>query len=751
MPSGQISNTKIVLPKKDPAFIKVPAFGTKELFLGLDGELYTKDASNNIRTVSVTNTTFSTLGNIPASTNIIVTSGHSSIGVGAGTYISDSLATAELAATHPRFCKLSGDGRYFRLLPGTEGIAIEQAGGVGADTAAAAKLIDNRAAINAAVAYGIAIGCKTILLSKPHYAWWQDEKNDPQVSIHTDKSGLGIIIYGGHVEFRSTCTRTDLWRMAPGGADPAVWANWPLTDGGTDHWRGGGIFLQGENTYSGSQTVADEELSGVTLNGVWLQGGLLQSAGGPVNLSTGVGWDTTDKGIWCQNDRWVGDIRIINGGVIGFRGEIVYTGGNPERTLFVRNGTFGETAGQCINPNGYNIDIDGMYGFNANLPFEGWAGPNGRLINAYFTNCGSGPLAGGKFAAGTYSTYYAPSRVNSAVPPYFHIDVTFHNCGTVWLGSWARGRVELIDSRLAFDVASVFKDGLADVHLSEVIVVTDQETEAGLDFVGGNGTSSLSQGLYDVFIDKVRFVQSEDAIAAARLPGTPISWYNSIGPKVFIGDVSGYISTAPTNAAAAANYVPSFLDYHVQQASGTVTQNVQTTPAIPSYTGPRLLMTTTGTEVYNITLPTSNVNSGQILDLECSGPGIVAINGNPSSGSGFRNNNRSVYLPQNYRCRLKFDGWFWTLVEGGVLQLTGSATYNAPSIAAGSSTTTTVTVTGAALGDKVTAISLGVDILGLVCTGYVSATDTVTVVLFNPTVAAIDIASTTLRVEVSRK
>lgn len=76
MPSGQISNTKIVLPKKDPAFIKVPAFGTKELFIGLDGELYTKDASNNIRTVSVTNTTFSTLGNIPASTNIIVTSGY---------------------------------------------------------------------------------------------------------------------------------------------------------------------------------------------------------------------------------------------------------------------------------------------------------------------------------------------------------------------------------------------------------------------------------------------------------------------------------------------------------------------------------------------------------------------------------------------------------------------------------------------------------------------------------------------------
>ena len=46
--------SKIVLPKNDPAFINVPAFGTKELFLGLDGELYTKDAS--ISTVSATDT-----------------------------------------------------------------------------------------------------------------------------------------------------------------------------------------------------------------------------------------------------------------------------------------------------------------------------------------------------------------------------------------------------------------------------------------------------------------------------------------------------------------------------------------------------------------------------------------------------------------------------------------------------------------------------------------------------------------------
>lgn len=80
--------------------------------------------------------------------------------------------------------------------------------------------------------------------------------------------------------------------------------------------------------------------------------------------------------------------------------------------------------------------------------------------------------------------------------------------------------------------------------------------------------------------------------------------------------------------------------------------------------------------------------------------------------------------------------------------LTGSATYDAPSIAAAAETTTTVTVTGAALGDVVAGLSLGVSQAGLAVTGYVSAADTVTVVLKNGTGAPIDLASTTLRAQV---
>lgn len=77
--------------------------------------------------------------------------------------------------------------------------------------------------------------------------------------------------------------------------------------------------------------------------------------------------------------------------------------------------------------------------------------------------------------------------------------------------------------------------------------------------------------------------------------------------------------------------------------------------------------------------------------------------------------------------------------------LSGSKTHDFASIADGARATTTVTVTGAALGDFVVGVSLGVSAAGLNLFGYVSAADTVTVVAENKTGSAVDLASTTLR------
>ena len=72
-------------------------------------------------------------------------------------------------------------------------------------------------------------------------------------------------------------------------------------------------------------------------------------------------------------------------------------------------------------------------------------------------------------------------------------------------------------------------------------------------------------------------------------------------------------------------------------------------------------------------------------------------------------------------------------------------TWNPGEIATKSSSTTTVTVSGAALGDFVLC-SFSLALSGLMLNGYVSAANTVTVVLFNPTGASVDLASGTVKV-----
>lgn len=80
--------------------------------------------------------------------------------------------------------------------------------------------------------------------------------------------------------------------------------------------------------------------------------------------------------------------------------------------------------------------------------------------------------------------------------------------------------------------------------------------------------------------------------------------------------------------------------------------------------------------------------------------------------------------------------------------LVGSKTFDTPSLVDAAGTSTTVTVTGAVLGDFVKGVSLSVDLQGITVTGYVSAADTVTVRFQNESAGTLDLASATLRVVV---
>lgn len=116
--------------------------------------------------------------------------------------------------------------------------------------------------------------------------------------------------------------------------------------------------------------------------------------------------------------------------------------------------------------------------------------------------------------------------------------------------------------------------------------------------------------------------------------------------------------------------------------------------------------------------------------------------------------NQNAYLTNN---RHIFDSTSGFLMSRGVghfimfdeLGLNYTATYDPPSIAAGSSATTNVGVSGAALGDFVEA-SFSLDLQGLTLTASVTAANQVTVVLSNNTAGAIDLGSGTLRVRVQK-
>jgi len=79
-----------------------------------------------------------------------------------------------------------------------------------------------------------------------------------------------------------------------------------------------------------------------------------------------------------------------------------------------------------------------------------------------------------------------------------------------------------------------------------------------------------------------------------------------------------------------------------------------------------------------------------------------------------------------------------------------TATYDAPSLAAGGGATTTVTVTGARVGD-IAMFSMGVNQAGVVGFATVSADDTVSIRFQNESGGVVDLASTTIRVGVFKR
>ena len=84
------------------------------------------------------------------------------------------------------------------------------------------------------------------------------------------------------------------------------------------------------------------------------------------------------------------------------------------------------------------------------------------------------------------------------------------------------------------------------------------------------------------------------------------------------------------------------------------------------------------------------------------------------------------------------------IAQDQVIVQEGSATYDPANLVDGAGATTTVTVSGAVLGDMAFA-SFSLDLQGITMTAYVSVADTVSVRFQNETGGAVDLGSGTLR------
>ena len=142
-------------------------------------------------------------------------------------------------------------------------------------------------------------------------------------------------------------------------------------------------------------------------------------------------------------------------------------------------------------------------------------------------------------------------------------------------------------------------------------------------------------------------------------------------------------------------------------------------------------------ETYTISLATIG---GKLVTVRTTAAGSLINGVSGLVGVGFRGNWRSLVATWSPNQ----NGW---TISATPSLLYGSATYDPPSIAAGAETTTTVTVTGAALGDLARA-SFSID-SALKISARISSAGFATVTFRNDTVAAIDPPSGTLSVEVT--
>ncbi len=585
---------------------------------------------------------------IKIGTDIVTTTGHNEIGKGGASYVADALANAAFQAAHPRFVGKSSNSRYFRALPLNGVLTVEIGGAIGDDTA------NDQPAIQATVAYAEAIGCRSIVFTKPAYRLFCPIRtSDPDGTIGQHAyDGRPLVISSVMTLSSSSAGGTTLnFRNSAGNPRETGWqVVFSPSVAQNQLWRGGGLFLRCPS----SLPVAPAERPGISLIDITLNGGIPRGSyfEFPARLSDGDGWDVTDKGIEVEPDRFSGDIRLIRSAVKGFRGELIFQAGENNGELYTRSAVLAETNGDMFQSCGTNVDIDGLFVTRGYATFEGWAGRRGRIVNAVFEDCiSTGGMQGGRLNT-VSANRNAPLRFSDGLAPWLDIDAEFRNCGNVKLGSWTRGRLKLTDSSLLIDATDLYSEGLHDIDL-EVLSQVDQLSDIMAVALTGGATAG-SKTLTDVRL-RLTCSRSEEARRNDRMHTQPVSYSGSIGPNVLIEQSSGESKRYSAPTAAVSDFHPCFRGNSwtriVNDWSGTY-QDIAAAPLL-SVAGDTMAIFANGAGNFAFTLPTAGINDGHQLTL---------VNGSSSacctlaaSGAGAKLPARRVIAPGSM-IRLRFAG-----------------------------------------------------------------------------------------------
>ncbi|QQN72991.1 right-handed parallel beta-helix repeat-containing protein [Croceicoccus sp. YJ47] len=398
---------------------------------------------------------------IPDNTHRIETTGHSREGLGVASYLCDALCTPELLAAHPRFVFRSANGKIFRLVG--EMVTVEQGGALG-DKDCTGK-INDQPAIQATLDYAAAVHIADVVLTQRRYTLFNPVRHSPVETI-TARDGQPIVITS-NVTLRGK-QMSDLYFYGPNGED--LETNWQTvrTNAASTEpdaiWRGWGIMILGD--MGGFPTdLNDLSIEELRIENIRLIGGQKKTDARPLypaSVETGDGWDVTAKGIGLW-EVVVKRIHLRNVEIEGFKGELFYCGGEGPKETVLENCRFRETNGSAINPGGSGvISVSNCEFGNAHAGLEQF----GRAVykNTVFHDCDTFTVHAWPDKGGRYNPGIAWRNSDGTAATNRFINCEFERVRSIYLTSWTRGSIRLVDSSVI--LSSYLAHNLQDVDLA---------------------------------------------------------------------------------------------------------------------------------------------------------------------------------------------------------------------------------------------------------------------------------------------